>query len=307
MKELLKTLVMILLIMLFAATVFAESTVVKFSDPSNPGLIKTSGSGNITITGYNGSDVIIETDSKEENVLNPPENEKTKGLKRISSSTVNVTQDKDENSITISRSIQHETNLAIKVPFNTSFKTGLNGNKENNSTGNIQNLVLTRVLAGMGGVGMLEGDIDVKNISGDIEASTVEGDITLTDISGIVLANTIEGNIEITFKEYKKNKPMSFSTIEGDVDVTLPSALKADLKIKNLDGDVFTDFDIKVMAVSTEEQNSVNVKSSTRVDTFVWNNIGAMLGNNIYGKINGGGAEIRITTLDGNIYVRKGK
>ena len=63
MKELFKTLLLILLITLFAATVFAESSIVKFSDPTKPGLLKTIGNGNVTITGYSGSDVVIDIES----------------------------------------------------------------------------------------------------------------------------------------------------------------------------------------------------------------------------------------------------
>ena len=299
MKELLRTLAMIMLIMLFTTNLFAESTVVKFSDPSKPGLIKVAGNGNITIIGYNGPDVVIEIDSEEENVLNPPENEKAKGLKRISGSSVNVTHDKENNTIEITRSMKHKASLTIKVPFNTSFKTGKNGNNGSLSIGNIPDLVMNSVFRGLGG-GMLKGDIIISNISGGIEVSTMDGDITLTDISGAVIANTMSGNIEITFKDYIKDKAMSYSVLDGDVDITLPSALKADLKVKNLDGDVFTDFDIELIPINTEEP-------STSAEPFLPFNLGAMLGNNIYGKINGGGPEIRVTTLSGDIYIRKGK
>ncbi|MBT4484992.1 MAG: DUF4097 family beta strand repeat protein [Candidatus Latescibacteria bacterium] len=299
MKELLRSILMILLVMLFATNLFAENTVVKFTDPSKPGLIKTTGIGNITITGYSGSDVVIEIDSEKENVLSPPENEKTKGLKRISGSSVNIVHIKDKNAIEITRSMKHKIDLFIKVPLNTSFTTGTNVNNESFSIGNIQNLVTNFVVNGVGG-GMLKGNIKISSISGDIEASTMEGDITLTDISGTVVVNTMSGNIETTFKDYKKDKPMSFSVMSGDIDVTLPSAIKADIKVKNIDGDVFTDFEIEMIPVSTEEQSS-------GADKIFGVNLGAMLGNNIYGKINGGGPEIRVTTLDGDIYVRKGK
>ena len=93
---------------------------------------------------------------------------------------------------------------------------------------------------------------------------------------------------------------MSFSAMDGDIDITLPSALKADIKVKNLDGEVLTNFDIEMIPISTEGQN-------TGANNFTGINLGAMLGNNIYGKINGGGPEIRVTTLDGDIYVRKGE
>ncbi|MBA7575040.1 hypothetical protein ES708_16856 [subsurface metagenome] len=73
--------------------------------------------------------------------------------------------------------------------------------------------------------------------------------------------------------------------------------MKADIKVKSLDGDFLTDFDIEMIPVSTEEKNS-------NTEPFI-GMYGALLGNNIYGKINGGGLEIRLTTLDGDVYFRK--
>ena len=195
--------------------------------------------------------------------------------------------------------MKHNSNLTIKVPFNTSFQTGQNGQSGSDAVGNIQNMVMNSVISGIGG-GILTGNIEINNISGDIVASTMNGNITLTGISGTVLANTMSGNIEAVFKEYKKDKPMSFSAMSGEIDVTLPPAMKADIKVKNLDGEVLTDFDIEMLPISTEERTT-GTNSSSGI------NLGAMLGNNIYGKINGGGPEIRFTTLDGDIYVRKGE
>ncbi|MFC1651443.1 hypothetical protein ACFL2X_07720 [Candidatus Latescibacterota bacterium] len=303
MKEFLRTIMMILLIMLFTSTLFADSTVVKFSNPSKPGLIKVlSGNGDIKVTGYNGSDVIIDVDTIGEDVKNPTENGKSKGLKRISGSSVNVTHIKDENTIEISWSIKQYSALTIKVPFNSSFITGKNGDTDSASilyNINIQNIVMNSVFGENGG-GSLSGNIEISNISGDIEASTMDGDITLTGVSGVVLANTMGGDIEVVFKEYKRDKSMSFSAMSGEIDVTLPPAVKVDIKAKNIEGEVLTDFDIEMIPVSTE----VRETGSNRNAGF---NLGAMLGNNIYGKINGGGPEIRFTTIDGDIYVRKGK
>jgi hypothetical protein len=307
MKTLFRTILMILLIMLIATTVFAESTTMKFSDPSEPGLIKVTGNGDITVTGYNGTDVIIETEAGEESAENPVENEKAKGLKRISGSSVNVINSKDSNTIEINRSMQDENSLTIKVPINTSFKTGQNGStgwvetskKNKMFKQNIQNMVINSVFTGLGG-GILEGDIDISNLSGDIEASTLNGNITLQDVSGTVLINTVDGDIEAAIKNIKNDRPMSFSTVDGDIDITIPSSTKADLKVKTVDGEVFTDFEIELIALTTEEQNTAS-------SGFVGLNFGHMLGNTIYGKINGGGPEIRMSNIDGDIYVRKGQ
>ena len=57
---------------------------------------------------------------------------------------------------------------------------------------------------------------------------------------------------------------MSFSTLNGDVDVTLPADTKARFKMRTDFGDIFTDFDVKMEANAppvVEEQKDKNGKS----------------------------------------------
>ena len=91
---------------------------------------------------------------------------------------------------------------------------------------------------------------------------------------------------------------MAFSTIDGDIDVTFPANTKATISAKNVDGDIYTDFDMDLTLVK-----EVNVDRKRGWE----NGMTGMFGNTITGKINGGGADILVSTVDGNIYIRKGK
>jgi len=87
---------------------------------------------------------------------------------------------------------------------------------------------------------------------------------------------------------------MSFSTWNGDVDLTLPANTRARLRLNSGRGDIFTDFDVKLepqaAKVSREEgQGSYRVRVEQEV----------------IGTINGGKAEFRMKTYNGDIYVRK--
>ena len=92
---------------------------------------------------------------------------------------------------------------------------------------------------------------------------------------------------------------MAFSTIEGDIDVTFPSDIHATVTAKNVDGDVYTDFEMD-MAMGPEVIKEH--KNTGFTDSLV-----GMFGNTVTGKINGGGADIQMSTVDGDIYIRKGK
>ncbi len=302
---------MILLIIMFTASVFAETTTMQFSDPSKPGTIVVTGNGDVTVTGYDGVEVVIETvfDTKENEKNQEREleqNERAKGLRRIAGESVNVVNDKGSNTIQINRSMQNNSDLVLRVPFNTTFKTGQNNL---HSTGeaygeqsfqhSIQNIVVNSVFTGLGG-GIMEGDIEITGLTGNIEASTLNGDFILKEVSGSVIVNTVGGDIEVVYKKGAVAKPMSFSTVDGFIDLTLPPSAKADVRIKTVDGDPLTDFDIEMVPITTEERDSGETLPMAGLRYF------PSMGNSINGKINGGGPEIRMSSIDGDIYLRKG-
>lgn len=81
---------------------------------------------------------------------------------------------------------------------------------------------------------------------------------------------------------------MSVKSINGEVDLTLPSAAKADFDLSSLQGDIFTDLDI-----------AVDKKGKEDGERF----LGGM--NNIKGKLNGGGVKVTVSSINGNLYLRK--
>ena len=126
----------------------------------------------------------------------------------------------------------------------------------------------------------------------EIDASTTNGSVRLTDISGTVVAHSLNGSIRATVNRIDQTKPLSFSTLNGTIDVTLPSDSRANVKFKSDHGDIYSDFDIALTgtgATSEESGGSYRV----RVDKI------------IQGAINGGGVEASFYTLNGKIYLRK--
>ncbi len=253
---------MIVMMVMFSTKIYSESKfedtmTMEFSDPSRPGLLKVSGGkGDVTITGYNGKEVIIKIKLEIKNLTSPPEDEKAKGLKRISGTTFHVASVEDKNAIVISRSLKDEIELFIQVPFKTSLKLG-GGNPNTYITkyqkakrANVpgpeqamppeQAILLEQAMpyVGFGVGGILEGNIEVKNVSGEIEINTIDGNINLLDISGEVAVNTVDGEILVTFGDVDREKPMYFSTVDGYIDVTFPPDIQANLTLRSVDGDV---------------------------------------------------------------------
>ena len=81
------------------------------------------------------------------------------------------------------------------------------------------------------------------------------------------------------------------------MDVTLPAAAKANLKLRTDNGSAFTDFDLHTLPAPSSEVVEDTRQSGGRYRLNV-NKV-------IHGTINGGGPDIEVRTFNGNIYVRK--
>jgi hypothetical protein len=94
-----------------------------------------------------------------------------------------------------------------------------------------------------------------------------------------------------------QGKPLSFSTFNSKVDVTLPADVKATCKFKTDRGDIYSDFDVTMSGSNPTMQpdNSGQGKFRVRFD------------RGMQGNINGGGVEMSFRTFNGPIYLRKKK
>lgn len=139
------------------------------------------------------------------------------------------------------------------------------------------------------------GDITAEGIRGEVEANTSNGEILLTAISGTVVASSANGEIKVVMDRVDPAKPLSFSSNNGDVDVTLPADFKGNVKLRSLNGSVWSDFDVKISPGQVLTGKSGGAEGKFRVE----------LDRPLFGTINGGGAEATFTTLNGKIVIRK--
>lgn len=128
----------------------------------------------------------------------------------------------------------------------------------------------------------------VNNMSGDLEIRTNGANINLNNVTGPVVANSTSGNVNVVFSNLSQSKPTAISSISGEIDVSLPATAKSDMKLRSINGEMYTDFEL-------------GVKSSKEGLSRVGG------GGNIEGSTNGGGVELQLNTISSNIYIRKQK
>jgi hypothetical protein len=278
---------------------------VPLTDPSKPVTLEADlMSGGITVIGYNGKEVIVEAKVREkqldeakklelkETILarasyraatraigrteryteKNKKKDKAKGMQKLNISSTGLTVEEENNVVEIDvETRRRAVDLTIKVPRKASLKLDCMNN----------------------------GNIKVENVEGEFEVENMNGSITLFDVSGSVVANTMNRDITINFLKVTPGKSMSFSTMNGDVDVTFPPNTKATMKLKSDMGDIYSDFDMSkhkmVRRVDKEDSRAKGGKYKVTIE------------NAMHVELNGGGSEMQFTTFNGDIYIRKGK
>jgi DUF4097 and DUF4098 domain-containing protein YvlB len=245
----------------------ADRITVKLDDPSRPALVKASLiNGGITVKGYDGKEVIVEARTRNEE----SDRSSSNGLKRLNIARTGLTVEEENNQVHIGTDSHMRTiDLMISVPIHTS-------------------LVLRA---------LNDGDVMVTDVDGEIDVDNTNGAVTLKNVSGSVVAHALNGHVRVTFVKVNPQKAMAFSSLNGDIDVTFPADLKANLRIRSDQGDVFSDFDVQLQTAApqqtVEDGRGKGGKYRVRID------------KSVLGTINGGGQEITFTNLQGGIYIRK--
>lgn len=103
-------------------------------------------------------------------------------------------------------------------------------------------------------------EIKVPNTA-DLRIESISGNMEIQDFAGKLFAKTISGFVDLSWENNKG----------------------ADLEMKTITGDVFSNFDI---ALENKRKNSP-------------------VGYQLKGKINGGGIPIHLESISGNVYLRK--
>ena len=196
----------------------ANRITVPFSDPSRPGTVNVSlFQGGIAVRAGTGRDVIVMSEGRVANSREQPTGKGT-GLRRLNQPAgLSVTEENNVMTISSGR-LLGGGDIDLQVPARTNLKLStVNGD-----------------------------EIVVERIEGDIEVTAVNGSVMLTDIAGAAVVHSTNGEVKVTLRQLTPQKPMSFTSFNGDVDVTLPSNTKANLKMRTDHGEVLTDFDVQI-------------------------------------------------------------
>jgi hypothetical protein len=196
---------------------------------------------------------------------------KIAGMKKLTGSSSGLEIEEEDNVVTIgAQSWGAATDLVIQVPRATSLEIRSS----------------------------MDGAVVVEGVSGEIDINNISGPVTVTNVAGNTLVHTVNGNITVVLARVAADKPLSFSTMHGDIDVTLPADIKANLKMKSDQGEIYSDFDIDMTRQPVKSETAAKTESGKYRIAF---------DKTLLGLVNGGGQEMSFNTFAGDIYIRKKK
>ncbi len=207
--------------LLTAARAAEETTTIKFSDPAKPGTLRINvTSGELRLQGADTSEVSVRSDAR-------PANRQTRadGLRVLTDASSFSLGEKD-NVVTLDSmdQIGRGADFRITVPRNTA--------------------IFVRTSFG--------GEVVCSGISGDMEIHSVNGEVTLNDITGGAVVENVNGEIHANIRELAPNKPLSFTSMNGEIVLRVAADAKANIRLRTQNGSVLTDFDETALVTKTE-------------------------------------------------------
>ncbi len=216
--------------------------------------------GRVEIVGWDGSDVVIKA-------LKHGRTQKS-----VDAVKINVNSTPDEIAIHTEQSYS-ETGFSGIWSW---FKNGGNNNAV------VDYAIQVPRHARLANISSVNGRVVIDDISGDIEASAVNGEMQVQDAAGSLKLSTVNGRIVAELVSLGGSQSVSFSSVNGQIEATLPAGANAEVSASTVNGGLTSEF--PALVVQKEFPVSKHLKGT--------------LGN--------GGASVKASTVNGGIRFRKG-
>lgn len=213
------------LLFLSAARAESQLTSITFSDLTKPGTLKIRlGHGDLRLTGVTSDtgECTVRTDAE------PAKAAKRKDGLRVITDATGFALTENANVVTLdatqSWGDRGVPDFAVTVPRSTT-------------------VVITSTWGG---------DIICTDLVGDVEIKGVNGEVKLINHAGGAVVESMNGEITARISELSAGKPLSFTSMNGEVALHLPTAAKANIRLRTQNGSILTDFDETALVTKTE-------------------------------------------------------
>lgn len=127
----------------------------------------------------------------------------------------------------------------------------------------------------------VNGDVHLRGVSSKGYLDSVNGNIEVVESDGRFNARTTNGDVRLQLKSLPDGEPVSLTTVNGSVVLSLPVSANADVRVVNRNGDFRSDLPLATLGAY----------ESSRFD----------------GRLGSGGGEIFMSTVNGAIRLVNGR
>ncbi|MFT3744998.1 MAG: DUF4097 family beta strand repeat-containing protein [Pyrinomonadaceae bacterium] len=124
----------------------------------------------------------------------------------------------------------------------------------------------------------VNGSATVSNFNNVTRVSAVNGSVNATNIRGTAKLSTVNGEVKADFDRLETGSKISCETVNGKVNLTIPSDANATVKVDSLNGNITNDWNLPVRK-------------------------GKYVGRDLYGKLGNGEVQIRMSSVNGTLAI----
>lgn len=125
----------------------------------------------------------------------------------------------------------------------------------------------------------VNGEVRVEGVASEVDASSVNGSVFVSTLSGPVAANTVNGSVRASMGKFDLQSDLRFSSVNGSVVAEFAEDIDANVDLSTVNGRFLSDFPVTI---------------SGRIDP-----------RRLRATIGKGGPRIRLSTVNGNVELRK--
>jgi len=126
----------------------------------------------------------------------------------------------------------------------------------------------------------VNGSVNISNSNNLTKASTVNGQVSAVNLRGAAELSAVNGTVEANFDQLQSSSKIELNTVNGTVNLMIPSDANATVKADTVNGKIENDFGLPVRK-------------------------GQYVGRDLYGRIGSGEVQIRLNSVNGGLNIRR--
>ena len=129
-------------------------------------------------------------------------------------------------------------------------------------------------------INLVNGNLDISQVLGEVNASLVNGKLTAHDLSGRAKFSTVNGSSHVEYRTLANVSEVKISAVNGSINLVLPASPNAEVSASTVNGSIKTDFPMQVE--------------------------GKFMGQRLSGTLGSGGTRIDLSNVNGSTHIGPG-